>query len=313
VVFLHEIRGLSARTGYGGAFQALYYALMKLYPGRVISHPFFRLTGKPEIDCDVFFGQPYNRFLDDFERRHCEQYFDFIIVPTRWCQKVFEQTFPDHPVYLCPLGVNPDIYPMLHRPLDRHPFTFLWQGFVVNDRKRADLVLRAFKELDLPNSRLIVKYLPDISKSKIKHILSDSKITMIGEQFSFPEMLSLWQECDFGVFPSEGEGVGLIPLECMTTGMPVAIANNTGAADYCDNRYNFPLECKETADSYFQDGSRFAVPTLEAIKTAMSKAYHERAAVQRRGKAAGSWIRANHTNRHSAQKFMAVIDEVMGS
>ncbi len=334
MIYFHEIRGLSARTGYGGAYQGLFYALMQRYPGRMVGHPWHRTSCKMDIECEVFFGQPYGRFLGDFGQRHCEhkgiftmyeserihpefifhveKYFDFIIVPTKWCKKIFEHTFPDHDVYLCPLGVNPDLYPILHRPINRKPFTYLWQGFAINDRKRADLVIKAFDSLVLPDTRLIIKYLPDISKTKIKHILSGDNKVFIGDQFSFPEILSLWQQCDFGVFPSEGEGVGLIPLECMATGMPVAFNANTGSMEYCNPRYNYPLPCEPTGDSYFQDGSVFNVPTYEGVRQTMYYAYHHQEEIHKRGLASASWMRNYHNYLLSAIAFLGIVGKVTG-
>lgn len=334
LIYFHEIADIDPRTGYGGAFQSLYYALAKSFPGEVMAHDPRVL--KPEVvpDVEIFFGMPYKGHIENFKHRYCtrkgiytmyeseripyefiryvEEFFDFIIVPTAWCKDIFERHFPHHPVHVCPLGVNPDLYPVLERPADRQPFTIMWQGFIVGDRKRADLVEQAFDQLNLPNARLIVKALtrPTLGENVTYNIIND-RSSWILKHCNYAEMLSLWSMADFGIHPSNSEGVGMIPLEWMTTGMPVALARNSGAIDYCDPDYNYQLECSELTESVFKDGVMLPTVSLEAVKEVINHAYHNREEIREKGIAAAHWMRTHHTYDHSAVKFMNICRQLV--
>lgn len=323
MIYFHQTPGIVLTTGYGGAFQGLYHALLANYPALaadVCAHPFYHFQADKQADIDLFFGVAKgclrHFYMDRYGTRKgmftmCEtdpmpeefvemisQYFEFIVVPTRWVQGIFERTFPDLPVYYVPLGVNSQLFPKLVRKRSgSEPFTFIWQGFVFRDRKRSDLVEQAFRELKLPNSRLIVKALAKATKKQIElHLPPDHDgVQYIQADYSFAEMISLWQRCDFAVIPSEGEAVGLIPLEMMSTGLPVALADNTGASEYCDEHYNYPMACDVEQPSFGDGAATVRIPSIDEIKRVMTHAYENRAEIAATGQAASSWIHEEHS------------------
>lgn len=335
MIYFHEAHDLDPRTGYSGAFQQFYSALCRVAPGCYTAHlrECFSVAHQEPLDLEIFFGQPYEHFAKDnfAERRTAkrgvftmwewerinpdliygiEKYFDFVIVPTEYCRQVFARHLPDHPIYVCPLGVNPNLFPKLQRDYSSTPFVFIWQGFVIDpepsrNRKRLDLVMQAFNELNLPDAILIVKGMKKATRYGWPLYLHGhpgygNNITAISDEFSQAELLSLWQRAHFGIFPSEGEGVGLIPLEMMCTGMPVAIADNTGSAQYCHPLYNYVLASDFHEERY---GVHFTRPSIETIKTTMAYAYHNRGNIEAQGMRAAQWIRENHTYQHSAKFF----------
>lgn len=99
-------------------------------------------------------------------------------------------------------------------------------------RKRSDLVELAFDKLYETNKNieLTLKYSFAPHKGMDwtdKHILETQGDWIrpgtrhIYETFSLKEMLALMDFHDVLVYPSEGEGFGMIPLEALATGMPV--------------------------------------------------------------------------------------------
>lgn len=341
MIYFHEVHDLDPRTGYSGAFQQFYSALCRVAPGQFTAHPrnCLRPRVNESIDLDIFFGQPYEHFAEgNFKDRQCskrgvftmwewerinpdllfgiEKYFDFVIVPTQYCKKIFEQHLPDHPVFVCPLGVNPDMFPLLQRDYAAEPFIFIWQGFVVapdpaQNRKRVDLVLQAFNELNLPDAILITKGMKKATRFNVPMYLHGhygDNVSTISDELSQAELISLWQRAHFGIFPSEGEGVGLIPLEMMSTGMPVAIADNTGAAEYCNALVNYPIPSTVREERH---GISFTRPSIDDIKEIMLYAYHNRAAIEQRGLQAAAWIRENHTYEHAARQFVDLCGDLM--
>jgi glycosyltransferase involved in cell wall biosynthesis len=98
-------------------------------------------------------------------------------------------------------------------------------------RKRSDLVELAFSKLYETNKNieLTLKYSHGPHKEKDwnrKDVLENGGdwvrpgVRYIFETFSQEEMFSLMNFHDVLVYPSEGEGFGLIPLEALATGMP---------------------------------------------------------------------------------------------
>ena len=239
-----------------------------------------------------------------------EKYFDFVIVPTEWCAGIFRRVFPNHPIYVSQAGVDGQAYPYLERPTDRNPFTFLWQGFHTKDRKRLDLVLDAFGRLNLPNARLLLKTFSKASATQAVFYLHDPKVPLsfIGDACSHVEKLSLWHQCDFAICPANAEGIGMMPLEWMASGLPCAFTNNTGAAQYCDSRFNYPLAATETMID--NDSLELTHPSVMAIADVMLHAYNNRVEIREKANLAAMWVRANHSIEIAAQQFMTTVNRV---
>lgn len=107
-----------------------------------------------------------------------------------------------------------------------------------NPRKRSDLVLEAFKKAfgDNPDYELTLKYsliatsytniyLPSNADWKRKDVLEHhgewyKNVRRIRETTSTQDMVRLYHFHDILIYPTEGEGFGLIPLQALATGMP---------------------------------------------------------------------------------------------
>lgn len=332
MIYLYEIPSVDPRTGYGGLFHALSCELMRSHSQRVALYRPKSLPQPFAPEVEIFFGQPYTHVEQHFANRlaplrgvytmfeqeqipwefvYCvEKHFDFVIVPTEWCAGVFRRIFPTKPIYVSPVGIDTNLYPFSERPANRTPFTYLWQGFHLKDRKRFDLVVEAFDRLGLPDTRLLVKVLDKATQTGATFYLTDKKtrITWISDSCSQGEKLSLWQQCDFAICPSNGEGIGMMPLEWMATGLPCAFTNNTGAATYANELYNYPLPATE--HGVYGDGVPYSHPSVESIYAVMRYAYENREELRFRAATASNWIRREHSIALAASNFIATIDRV---
>lgn len=334
MIYFHEVRNVLPGTGYGRAFHDLHLALMNYRPRMFCTHPYAGIgagTGHNDFDIEVFFGPPRDIYKAAFENGHApvrgvftmfeslvvpddfvaniREHFDFIIVPSRWCYDLFTKVFPNHPVFIVPLGVDCDSFPVLDRDFSG-TFVFLWQGYALRDRKRADIVVRAFDLCEFDDAHLVIKYTPNGNLGKQHFQSTQGNKTMIAEHYSHAEMLSLWQQCHAGIMPSEAEGIGLMPLEWMATGMPAAFSCNTGAADYADRTVNFPLKCREIEQTFFNDGASGSVPTVETVVEFMRYAYLHREKVAAMGRRAATWVREHWNYERSAVRYIEVIKQV---
>lgn len=330
--YIYQPPTTRSRTGYGEFFESLALALTRFCGDEFL---FVRPGISPETfnpDLEIFVGQPYlsreRSFKEPrakvrgvytmYERKELLQdmvdgiraHFQFIIVPSLWCFELFQRTFPDLPIYYCPPVIDVDRYHFTPRPFDREPFTMLWQGYNFQDRKGREIVEQAFSEAALPNARLIVKMQALSSFSKAEFALCDaqSRTTYVSDNCYHVEKLGLWRECDFGIMPSRGEGIGLMPMEWMATGLPCAFADNTGASDFCDTRFNYPLQCDDLYTA--PDGITAEVPSVKTVVDIMRYAYENREDLGKRAAMARLWIQQEFAPNIIARRFNAVVNQI---
>lgn len=308
-------------SGYGGAYQNFMLCMLKrgvdlVGPDKSV-HP----------DMQIYFGQPDRRWQNSWQRKadiyglftmfesevlpakwieDVNGTFDFLLVPSNWCRDIFLAGGIQIPIRVIPLGVDPAMFPFLHRP-ERKTFTILWQGFHEQDRKGYALVDRAFEELDLPNSRIIKKTTPFSSQSLMQWEFRHNRWDLC-KNMTRAELLLLLREADLSVNPTAGEGFGLIPLEHMATGLPVLVSENSGCLDYRNPLYNIGITCKGGKSWFGPEYGEMLVPDFDDLKTKILWAYGNRSAIREMGKAASGWVHSEWTYEKATDKLLEVID-----
>ena len=86
--------------------------------------------------------------------------------------------------------------------------------------------IEAFLDLDLPGSKLVVGGGPQLEKLKSKY----PDVTFTGPKFG-EELAAHYRSGDVFVFPSQTDTFGLVMLEAMACGLPVAAYPVTGPLD----------------------------------------------------------------------------------
>ena len=146
-------------------------------------------------------------------------------------QAMINSGVPEDRVHVYEHGIDPVLYyPFLRGKRDKIRFLHIDSS---SPRKRSDLVEKAFNAI-YPKYKgqieLTLKYThaPHLGKSWFdEDTLANSGNWLrpgtrhINETLSDKEMTSLINYHDVLVYPTEGEGFGMIPLEVMATGMPV--------------------------------------------------------------------------------------------
>lgn len=202
-----------------------------------------------------------------------------VLVPSKFCQAAF-LTKGIH-TEVVPVGYNADIYKPIERP-QRPVFTFLHYN-AFNVRKGFDLVFKAFTDEfgDDPNVRLVLKTV----KMQLPFPLLKSEypnIDVIKQGYNATQMVKLLGECDCLVFPSRGEGMGLPPLECMATGMPVIVTNGSGMTEYAKPDYFSLVDVKGPCPAIYnnydpKDVGDFVEPCIDSLKRQMRWVYEHQA------------------------------------
>lgn len=150
---------------------------------------------------------------------------------SEWGAEAAERSgIPNNKIFVYHHGLYSEKYPSFMRGRgDKIRFLHIDSG---SPRKRSDLVEDCFNEIYRKNKNieLTLKYSHQPHKGKSwedeRQLASGGEWLRPGtrhiyETLSHSEMISLMNFHDVLVYPSEGEGFGLIPLEAMATGMPV--------------------------------------------------------------------------------------------
>lgn len=119
-------------------------------------------------------------------------------------------------------GVELDIfYPRNVRKLDTCPPIFLYVGRVAVEKN-----IEAFLELDLPGSKWVVGEGPALAGLRTKY----ANVNFMGV-LTQDDLAEVYSSADVFVFPSKTDTFGLVLLEAMACGLPVAAYPVTGPLD----------------------------------------------------------------------------------
>lgn len=213
---------------------------MAMFPGRGdrIGWPIFEL----------------NQFTDK-EQHHLESV-DSLFVCSEWAKKVIEHAGINRRVNVIPLGVDPDVFYIdeqarANRPYWNRDATVFINAGKWEVRKGHNELLEAFCKAFTPQDNVELRMLnhnPFIGLEnenwKAKYISSPmgSKIRILPRADSQASMRVLFNQADFGVFPSHAEGWNLEPLELMACGVPSIVTNYSGHTEFCDQSNSLLLE-----------------------------------------------------------------------
>lgn len=261
-----------------------------------------------EKDCAVF----YNRNNVPFHVNFCQPHYyqlnnDYKVgytpwestnIPNSWlynmslCDEIWatsefvKQVYLDKKVHnnihVIPHGIDSD-YSIIDREIT-HSFYFLHVGGD-SKRKNAQLAIDAFLECfdGQDEYKLILKYNNYIHaevymENRFVHPSNHPQIICIPNQLSTEQMIKLYHKCHCLVYPTSGEGFGMIPFETICTGMPSIVTNLTGTADFA--KYSIPLEAywgdaDWNSHLYSCDTGMWAIPDFEQLCDLMNHVVNE--------------------------------------
>lgn len=103
----------------------------------------------------------------------------------------------------------------------------------------------------------------------------------------------LLREVDLAVFPNRAEGgTNLVAMECMASGVPVALARNTGQLDLImpDNCYSLDMQIPMGAVTNRPAWEGWGESSIDELVAKMEQAYTDRADAARRGAAGAAFM-----------------------
>ena len=247
---------------------------------------------KPDIPFHINFCQPhYYQLRNDYKVGYTP--WESTKIPEGWkynmslcneiwatsnfVKEIYEKSGVNDNIYVIPHGISSDFYIEERELLDK--FVFLHIGGD-SKRKNAQMVVDAFLELFEGDERyeLILKY-NNFCYAEIYHndqlvpAIEHPQITGIPEIYDIHQMIALYHKANCLVYPTNGEGFGMIPFEAIATGLPTIVTNLTGCSDFAE--YAIPLEASY-GDAYYHshiygtDTGMWAIPNFENLLTHMT-------------------------------------------
>lgn len=222
--------------------------------------------------------------------------FDFVVVPSRWCKQVFEAEGVTIPIHIAQLGIDPDEW-MPPRVKPEHPtFNVVWVGTLLGDRKGGDIVEKVFAEIARPDWRLIIKCNPSYSKfggTVIRLSYKQTRYAMA--PMKRYELLRMYDFCDVAVFPTRGEGFGLIGMEQAACGLPVIHSRSSGCMEFIDCGAFLPVNCDKEDFEFVQRILPMDAPREDEIAKWLLWVYENREEAHTFGLKASEIIRRDWT------------------
>lgn len=230
-----------------------------------------------------------------------------VIVPSKWCAETFKRSGVTKPIYVVPLGINPDVF---HFKPIKHlgPTTFTAAGRTSHgrDRKGLDGVLRAFLAA-FPydkNVQLNLKCHPDCSVPDAR----DGRVNIIRQQFTEEQIAGFLEKSHCFVSAATAEGWGLWQHQAMAIGRPVIAAIYGGLTEFMSSENAFPVEFTE-APSSENFGGLWARPDLMSMMDQMRFVHADRKEAEIRGRMASATVKV-FTWERSGDELLSVLSEI---
>jgi len=197
---------------------------------------------------------------------------DEIWATSNFEKEVYEKNNLHHNIHVIPHGISSD-FEIIDREIT-DSFNFLHVG---GDslRKNAQMAVDAFLDVyeGNPFYKLVLKYngfcmAETYVDGKIVPAIEHPQIVGIPQNLNVDELVSVYHKCHCLIYPSSGEGFGMIPFEAIATGMPSIVTNLTGTSDFA--KYSIPLDATwgEAAKHkllYKEDVGQWAFPNYDQL------------------------------------------------
>ncbi|MGH2537387.1 MAG: glycosyltransferase [Candidatus Promineifilaceae bacterium] len=251
---------------------------------------------------------------------------DEVWVPSSFNRDTFVQAGIRVPVFVMPLGVNPDFFnPKIRafRPTGRYTFLSVFEW---GERKAAGALLRAYHRAfgrgdDVLLVLKVINTDPGVAVEREIAALGLSGdgppvALLYNQDLPTHQMGSLYRSADCLIAPTRGEGWGMPIIEAMACGLPVIATDWSAHTDFMTEANAYPLRVERlipaVAKCPYYHGFRWAEPDEGHLLELMRHVYHQRDEAAAKGARASAEVLGRWTWRHAAEKIKARLQEIGG-
>jgi glycosyltransferase involved in cell wall biosynthesis len=244
-----------------------------------------------------------------------------LIVTSKYQVKVWKDSGIKIPISVMAAGVDTDYFAYKKRIPDGK-FKVLLLG-AITGRKNPIGAMRVFRiasEGD-PNWRLTIKTRKTDAIRQIEQVAAeDPRIEVVIGDSHPDSVLQYYYNNDVLLWISKGEGVGLPPLEMMSTGGELICSENSGMADFVDSNHCYPVRTAHMESASipgqgfsaeyvkeFGDVGEWWVPDEHHAVRQLRKCYDNWREGRGKGIKAAEYVRKHHTLINQSQSILNVL------
>ncbi len=255
--------------------------------------------------------------------RQCNM-MDEVWVPSQFNVETFCNSGVKVPIYVMPLGVDPDFFhPNIMGYKKHNKYTFL-SVFEWGERKAPEVLLRAYSKAftHKDNVVLICKVINNDGGLSVEEEIRKLNLPVEGPEiiimhntkFADYQMPTLYRSADCFVLPTRGEGWGMPILEAMACGLPTIATNWSSQVDFFNDKNGYPIDINGLVDAKakcpYYEGFQWANPNEEHLVHQMRYVYEHQEEARLKGMTASEEVRQKWTWRRAAEKMIRRLDEI---
>ena len=235
-----------------------------------------------------------------------------IWTPSQYCVDIFEENNLNSIIRKVPHGIDPEIWKIENRYLT-DKFIFLHVGGPI-ERKGGQRVVSAFLDLfdGQDDVRLVLKS-NEVTECRyydkhdnFKSASQHPQIDVIDYQVSVEDLVKVYNYANCLVYPTNGEGFGLIPFQGIATGLPTIVTNATACADFAE--MSVPLDSKPAAGVGVHLGN-WVEPDEDDLRDKMKFVYENYNLVKEKTLQSARMIHSTQTWFHIGQQIIEIFGE----
>jgi glycosyltransferase involved in cell wall biosynthesis len=198
-----------------------------------------------------------------------------IWTPSNYIADIYRDNKVNEIIRVIPHGIDPEVWEIENRFV-REKFIFFHVGGPT-ERKGGQRVVDAFLDLfgDNKDVMLVMKS-SGPSEARVKYrgefgnCSIHDRIMVIEDVLDVYQLAQLYAKAHCLVYPTNGEGFGLIPFQGIATGLPTIVTDATACSDYA--KLAIPLDWKPTPGNGIHLGN-WAEPNLDDLRDKMKWVY----------------------------------------